>query len=72
MDKLIYLSYIRPNIAFLVSVVSQHMNNSREDHMEAANRILRYLRITPGYVYFSKDLKNVRLRYTQMQVEQER
>ncbi|EXB93652.1 hypothetical protein L484_018038 [Morus notabilis] len=47
--KLIYLSHTRPNIAYSVSVVSQHMNNPSEDHLEAVNRILRYLKMTPGH-----------------------
>ena len=39
--KLIYLSHTRPDIAYSVSVVSQHMNNPSENHLEAVNRILR-------------------------------
>ena len=46
--KLIYLSHTRPDIAYSVSVVSQHMNNPSENHLEAVNRILRYLKMTPG------------------------
>lgn len=29
--KLIYLSYARPNIAFAVNIVSQHMHSPKED-----------------------------------------
>lgn len=43
------LSHTRPDIAYLVSVVSQHINDSNEDHMEAMKRILRYLKMTPGH-----------------------
>ena len=46
--KLIYLSHTRPDIAYSVSVVSQYMNNPTEDHLDAVNRILRYLKMTPG------------------------
>ena len=46
--KLIYLSHTRPDIAFPVSVVSQHMHNPCEEHLEAVYRILRYLKMTPG------------------------
>ncbi|KAA0057585.1 Beta-galactosidase [Cucumis melo var. makuwa] len=46
--KLIYLSHTRPDISFVVSVVSQFMQVSYEKHMEAVNRILRYLKNTPG------------------------
>jgi hypothetical protein len=46
--KLIYLSHTRPDIAFAVSVVSQFMHNPREVHLLAADRILQYLKGTPG------------------------
>ncbi|KAL4022534.1 hypothetical protein IC575_016271 [Cucumis melo] len=46
--KLIYLSHTRPDISFVVSVVSQFMQAPYEKHMEAVNRILRYLKNTPG------------------------
>ena len=39
--KLIYLSHTRPDVAYSVSVVSQHMNNLSKDHLEAVNWILR-------------------------------
>ena len=46
--KLIYLSLTRPDITYSVSIVSQYMSNPQEEHMEAVNRILRYLKSTPG------------------------
>ncbi|KAA0042053.1 Retrovirus-related Pol polyprotein from transposon TNT 1-94 [Cucumis melo var. makuwa] len=46
--KLIYLSHTRPDISFAVSVVSQFMQAPYEKHMEAVNKILRYLKNTPG------------------------
>ncbi|KAL6335920.1 hypothetical protein AAG906_003545 [Vitis piasezkii] len=46
--KLIYLSHTRPDIAYAVSVVSQFMHNSSEDHMGVVIRILRYLKSSPG------------------------
>ncbi|XP_039060658.1 uncharacterized mitochondrial protein AtMg00810-like [Hibiscus syriacus] len=45
--KLIYLSLTRPDIAFYVSIVSQYMNDPREEHLATVNRILRYLKMTP-------------------------
>ncbi|KAL0548965.1 hypothetical protein IC582_013444 [Cucumis melo] len=46
--KLIYLSHTCPDISFAVSVVSQFMQAPYEKHMEAVNRILRYLKNTSG------------------------
>lgn len=46
--KLIYLSHTRPDIAFAVSRVSQHMHLPKESHLEAVYKILRYLKGTPG------------------------
>ncbi|KAG8475656.1 hypothetical protein CXB51_032633 [Gossypium anomalum] len=56
--KLIYLSLTRPNIAFPINVISQHMTNPTEKHMAAANRILNWAgdltekRSTSGYYTF--------------------
>ena len=54
--KLIYLSHTRPDIAYAVGVVSQFMHKPQTDHMEAALRICRYLKGTPGHgVLFAKN-----------------
>lgn len=47
-EKLIYLSHTRPDIAFAVSVVSQFMQNPKEVHLQAVNRILHFLKGNPG------------------------
>ncbi|KAJ9561371.1 hypothetical protein OSB04_006531 [Centaurea solstitialis] len=46
--KLIYLSHTRPDISFVVSVISQFMHSPKERHLEAVYRVLRYLKGTPG------------------------
>ena len=46
--KLIYLTVTRPDISFSVSQISQFMHSPRTPHMDAINRILRYLKGTPG------------------------
>ncbi|WVY94335.1 hypothetical protein V8G54_033423 [Vigna mungo] len=46
--KLIYLSHTRPDIAYAVSVVSQFMHDPRERHMQAIDKILQYLKSSPG------------------------
>ncbi|XP_035838498.1 uncharacterized protein LOC110908724 isoform X1 [Helianthus annuus] len=47
--KLIYLSHTRPDIAYAVGVVSQFMHQPQVAHMEAAQRILKYLKGTVGH-----------------------
>ena len=46
--KLIYLTVTRPDISFAVSQISQFMHSPRTTHLDAINRILRYLKGTPG------------------------
>ncbi|XP_039004039.1 uncharacterized mitochondrial protein AtMg00810-like [Hibiscus syriacus] len=55
--KLIYLFHTRPDIAFGVSVISQFMHAPREKHLEAAYRILRYLKGTTSKgLHFKKNV----------------
>ncbi|XP_048423745.1 secreted RxLR effector protein 161-like [Pyrus x bretschneideri] len=54
--RLIYLSRTKPDIAYAVSVVSQFMHSPSEAHMGAVERILRYLKSSPGRgIMFSKN-----------------
>lgn len=46
--KLIYLTHTRPDLAYAVGVVSQFMHNPSDCHMNAVNRILAYLKSSPG------------------------
>ncbi|GAB2278467.1 hypothetical protein Dimus_039291 [Dionaea muscipula] len=46
--KLIYLSHIRPDIAYAINVVSQFMHPPSEEHMVVVMRILSYLKGAPG------------------------
>ena len=45
--RLIYLSHTRPDIAFIVSLVSQFMHQPREAHLQSALRIVQYLKEDP-------------------------
>ncbi|RVX09440.1 Retrovirus-related Pol polyprotein from transposon RE2 [Vitis vinifera] len=47
-DKLNYLTITRPDIFFLVSVVSQFLQSPCDSHWNAVIRILRYIKSTSG------------------------
>ncbi|KAK8936826.1 hypothetical protein KSP39_PZI012397 [Platanthera zijinensis] len=46
--KLIYLTVTRPDISFAVGLVSRYMHSPRKSHLQAVERILRYLKNAPG------------------------
>ncbi|GAV75211.1 hypothetical protein CFOL_v3_18690 [Cephalotus follicularis] len=46
--RLIYLTITRPDISYAVQLVSQFMHALKQSHMDAALRILRYLKREPG------------------------
>ncbi|CAN0874904.1 Retrovirus-related Pol polyprotein from transposon RE1, partial [Linum grandiflorum] len=50
--KLIYLAHTRPDIAFSVGIVSQHMHHPTTEHLDMVTRILRYLKGSPGLGLF--------------------
>ncbi|KAJ0588916.1 putative RNA-directed DNA polymerase [Helianthus annuus] len=46
--RLLYLQATRPDIAYALNVLSQFVADPRQKHLEAANRVLTYLKATPG------------------------
>ncbi|KAK1416343.1 hypothetical protein QVD17_32133 [Tagetes erecta] len=46
--RLLYLQATRPDIAYSVNVLSQFVGDPRRNHMDAAIRVLRYLKTTVG------------------------
>ena len=50
--RLIYLTYARSDITFVVSIVSQFMPTPRTSHIDVAHYILRYLKICPSLRLF--------------------
>ncbi|CAM8999786.1 unnamed protein product [Rhodiola kirilowii] len=54
--KLIYLTVTRPDLAYSVHVLSQFMSKPNTDHMDAAHRVLRYIKAAPTQgLFFSSD-----------------
>ena len=52
--RLIYLSHIRLDIVYVVSVISHFMRSPKEVHLQAANRVLLYLMESPRKGMLSK------------------
>jgi hypothetical protein len=52
--SLMYLTATRPDIMFSVSLISRYMSKPTELHLQAAKRILRYLKGTVSYGIFYK------------------
>ncbi|KAK6161310.1 hypothetical protein DH2020_004691 [Rehmannia glutinosa] len=46
--RLIYLSVTRPDLSYSVHILAQFMQNPRQDHWDAALRVVHYLKGNPG------------------------
>nr|XP_016454964.1 PREDICTED: uncharacterized mitochondrial protein AtMg00810-like [Nicotiana tabacum] len=46
--KLIYLTIIRHDICFAVQVLSQFMQHPKQSHLEAAMKVVKYIKGSPG------------------------
>ena len=53
-----YLKSTRPDINFIVGLISRFMKNSHQSHLQAAKRIFRYIRDTrsDGIFYSENDI----------------
>jgi hypothetical protein len=59
--RLIYLTITRPDIVFSVNILSQFMHQPRQPHYDAAVRVLRYIKFTPGQGLFFPAFSNLQV-----------
>ncbi|XP_016489982.1 secreted RxLR effector protein 161-like [Nicotiana tabacum] len=52
--KLLYLTIARPDICFVVQVLSQFIQHPKQSHMDVALRVVRYIKGSPGLGIFLK------------------
>ncbi|XP_024171978.1 uncharacterized mitochondrial protein AtMg00810-like [Rosa chinensis] len=60
--RLIYLTVSRPDFTYSVHVLSRFMHQPRKLHMEAALRVVRYIKKAPGQGLFFSSKSDFRLR----------
>ncbi|KAL9285705.1 putative RNA-directed DNA polymerase [Arabidopsis thaliana] len=46
--RLVYLTHTRPELSYAVNILAQFMQVPLKDHWEAAQRLVRYLKSSPG------------------------
>ncbi|GKV19001.1 hypothetical protein SLEP1_g29301 [Rubroshorea leprosula] len=59
--RLIYLTITRPEISFSVHILSQFMQAPTQLHLDAAMRVLRYLKSSPGQGIFLSSSSSLQL-----------
>ncbi|XP_056849759.1 retrovirus-related Pol polyprotein from transposon RE2 isoform X2 [Raphanus sativus] len=59
--RLIYLTFTRPELSYIVHILSQFMQKPQEDHWLAALRVVRYLKGTTGQGIMLTSDRNLRL-----------
>ena len=57
--KLLYLTITRPDIAFATQLLSQFMHYPKTSHINAATRVVKYVKHAPGLgIFMSADSGN--------------
>ncbi|PRQ43601.1 putative RNA-directed DNA polymerase [Rosa chinensis] len=63
--SLMYITASRPDLMFVVSLISRFMSQPTELHFQAAKRVLRYLKETVNYgIFYKKEGNNKLIAYT--------
>ena len=63
--SLLYLTSSRPDISYSVGVCVRYQTNSKESHMTALKRIIKYVKIIAEFgVWYSKDTNDVLVGYS--------
>jgi hypothetical protein len=52
--SLMYLTATRPDLMFIVSLISRYMERPTKSHLQAAKRVLRYVKGTTSFGIFYK------------------
>ena len=60
--KLLYLTLTRPNICYSMYKLSQFMSSPQIPHLQAAYKILKYLKKTPGQGLFLSATSKLKLK----------
>ncbi|GJZ80444.1 retrovirus-related pol polyprotein from transposon TNT 1-94 [Tanacetum coccineum] len=60
--RLIYLCFTRPDLAYSVHILTQFMQNPQIEHWEAAIRVIRYLKGSPGQGIILRNNYDLQLR----------
>lgn len=54
--RLLYLTITRPNLSYRVHILSQFISKPRADHLQAAYKMLKYIKAAPGRcLFFPRD-----------------
>ena len=63
--SLLYLTASRPDIGYSVGVCARYLEHSKEFHMIALKRIIKYVKTTADFgVWYSKNTNDVLARYS--------
>ncbi|EOY04788.1 Cysteine-rich RLK (RECEPTOR-like protein kinase) 8, putative, partial [Theobroma cacao] len=60
-DKLLYLTFSKPDISYAVQTLSQFMDRPSQMHLMAAHRILKYLKNAVGQGILMKRISNLKI-----------